>query len=391
MAECGDDDKWSSESTEEESKTKTHKQGKVRGPAKDVKKGKRAKGNIAGASVRSLRKSKPAVRINPEPVVEELKEFTFSASPEVPFYIPAEKYEWQSCLFHEPKKSAMKQTVEQSPKVEPKVPSKLPPASLNVPSGPLPIKSPNLAELAVERSKTPSVSSKVSSTLPSLTDPSEPSKASTPLLKHASTTRSTSIKEVTSAMPNEPTSVELPKGTGASTQSSVTLKDSTKLPPISPKDTGVNLPAELPLLKSKRTCLPTKLPPIEKPPEKSPEKSPLRKSPTWPTFRIEPQLPPILPIHSSKGASKGSTATMPPTDYSTMQPMDSSGMVPLISSGELSLMEQDTMPLKIAKENLLRLQITPQEAQVSPEKTAKEVIKPVDIADGDPEIVSVYN
>ena len=232
---------------------------------------------------------------------------------------------------------------------------------------------------------------------PSLTDPSEPSKASLPLLKHASTTQSASMKKsVTIAMPNEPTSAELPKGTGASTQSSVTPKDSTKLPPIAPKDAGVNLPAELPPLKSKKTGpakLPTKLPPIEMPPEQSPEKSPaekspLKKSPTWPPLFIEPQLPAILPRYSSKKPSKDSTATMPPIDYGTMPQPKDSDIAPLLSSVEVLSTEQDTMQLKTAEEKLQILQISP---QVSPEKAGKEIIKPVNIAEGDPEMVSGYN
>ena len=386
MAELGDDGKRPlTESTEEERKARTRKKEKVRRPVEHGKKEKhRTKGDVTapGALAPPLRKSK-AVRINPEPRV---KEFSFSSPPLAEYlcFKSAERFhEWQSHLFHEPTKSAMKPTKRSS---VPKVPSKLSLTSQDAPSEPLAIKSPNSAASVAERSKTPSVLSKVSSTLPSLTDPSEPSKASLPLLKRASTALSTSRKDVTSAMSNEPTLAVLPKGTGASTQSSVTLKDSTKLPPILPKFGVANLPA-FPTPKSKKTGLsklPTKLPTIEISPEKSPEKSPLRKSPTWPAFRIEPRLPPILPIHSSKGASKGSTATMPPTDYGTVQSKDSGGMVPLISSGESSSRKYDRMQLKVAKEKLQTLRI-------SPEKAKKEVIKPGDIAEGDPEIVSVYN
>ena len=125
-----------------------------------------------------------------------------------------------------------------------------------------------------------------------LTDPSDPSKASVALLKHASPTQSASVKNVTSAMPNEPTSAKLPKVTRVSTLPSVTVKDSTKLPPIPSKDASVNVPAQLSSLKSKRTGLSkpqTKLPPIERP---------LKKSPTWPPIRtLGAHLPPILPKH----------------------------------------------------------------------------------------------
>ena len=349
MAERGEDDKrYLTESTEEESKARARKKEKVRRPVEHGKteEKRRTKGDVTGLAP-PLRKSKP-VRINPKPRVKEIA-FSSPPLPEYSSFKSTERYhEWQSHLFHEPtSKSAMKPA-----KQLPEVPSKLSLASRDVSRGGFPIKSPNLAESAVGHSKTPSVSSKVSRTLPSLTNPSEPSKASTPLLKHASTTRSTSIKDVTSAMPNKPTSAELLKGTGASTQSS-----------------------QLDLSK-----LPTKLPPIKKPPKKSP----LRKSPTWPAFRIQPQLPSILPEHSSKGPSKGSTATMPPTDYGTVQSKDSGGMVPLISSGESSSRKYDRMQLKVAKEKLQALQISPEEAK-------KEVIQPVDIAEGDPEIVSVYN
>ena len=352
MAERGDDDKRPlTESTEEESKTKTRKKEKVLRPVEHSKTEEkhRTKGDVTGLAP-PLRKSKP-VSINPKPRVKEIA-FSSPPLPEYSSFKSTERYhEWQSRLFHEPtSKSAMKPA-----KQLPEVPSKLSLASRDVSRGGFPIKSPNLAESAVGHSKTPSVSSKVSSTLPSLTNPSEPSKASTPLLKYASTTRSTSIKDVTGAMSNKPTSAELLKGTGASTQSS--QLDLSKLQPV-----------------------PTKLPPIKKPPEKSP----LRKLPTWPAFRIQPQLPSILSEHSSKGPSKGSTATMPPTGYGTVQSKDSSGMVPLISSGESSSRKYDRMQLKVAKEKLQTLQISPEEAK-------KEVIKPVDIAEGDPEIVSVYN
>ena len=45
-----------------------------------------------------------------------------------------------------------------------------------------------------------------------LTDPSDPSKASVALLKHASPTQSASVKNVTSAIPNEPTPAGVAKG-----------------------------------------------------------------------------------------------------------------------------------------------------------------------------------
>ena len=385
MAESEDDGKRSFEPTQEEYKARmgARKQEKTRAPVKYDKKEKHAKGKVTGASAPSLPKSK-AVRFKPEAMVEELKEFAFSAPPEAAasYYKPGpvERYVWQNCLFHEPKKSAMKRATGQLSKV----PSKLRPTSLNISSGGLPIRSSNLAESVLARRKTPSMSSKVSSTVssaqPKLTDPSNPSKASMGLLKHAGTTQSASVKNVASAMPP----VRLPKVTAAGIRSLEALKASTKLPRISPKDAGVNLPAHSSSLKSQRIGLanpPTKLPPIKKPPEK-----PIKKSPTWPPLIFNIQFPPTPPKHSSKKPSEDSSVTMPPADYDIMLPKDS-GMVQLTSSGEISLKEHDTMLLEIAKEKLQTLKISP---PTSSEKTKKEIVKPVKVAGADPETVSGY-
>ena len=385
MAESEDDGKRSFEPTQEEYKARmgARKQEKTRAPVKYDKKEKHAKGKVTGASAPSLPKSK-AVRFKPEAMVEELKEFAFSAPPEAAasYYKPGpvERYVWQNCLFHEPKKSAMKRTTGQLSKV----PSKLRPTSLalNVSSGGLPIRSPNLAESVLARRKTPSMSSKVSSTKssvqPKLTDSSNPNKASMGLLKHAGATQSASVKNVAGALPP----VRLPKVTAAGIRSLEALKASTKLPRISPKDAGVNLPAHSSSLKSQRAGLanpPTKLPPIKKPPEK-----PIKKSPTWPPLIIDIQFPPTLAKHSSKKPSEDSSATMPPADYGIMQPKDS-GMVQLTSSGEMSLKKHDTMLLESAKENLRTLKIP---SPVSSEGTRKE--EPVNVTEVDPETVSGY-
>ena len=389
MAESGGDDKRPIESTEEERKAKTRKKEKARRPVtvEHGKKGKHStKGDVAGALASSLRGKSKVVRINPTPRV---KEFSFSSPPLAEYlsFKSSERFhEWQSHLFHEPTKSAMKLT--------PKAANKLSPSSLNVPSGASPIKLPSLAESPVEHSKTPSVSSRVSSTTslmqPSLTAPSEPSKESLPLLKRAITPQSTLTKSVTSATPSKPTLAELPKVTGASVRPSMMAKDSTKLPPIVPRFEVANLPAELPPLKPKKTGqskVPAKLSTIEISPEKSPEKSPLRKSPTWPPLRIEPQLPPILSKHLSKKPSKDPSATMPP-----IRLKDSGGMIPLISSGESPSRKRDTMRLNVAQERLQTLQISPRVSpRISPEKAKKQIIKPVNIAEGDPELVSGYN
>ena len=379
MAERGDDDQWSFEPTQEECKARmgVRKQEKVRGSEKYGKKEKHAKGNVTGTTAPSLPKSK-AVRFKPEPMVEELKEFAFSAPPgEIRAGIHT--YVWQSFLFHEPKKSAIKPTTDHLPKS----PSTSPPTSLNVPSGELSTKSPNVEGSVAARSKTPSMSSKVSSTTssaqPKLTDPSDPSKASIALLKHAGTTQSASVKNVTSAVPP----AELPKVIGVGTRTLVALKGTTTLPPILPKDASVNLPAALPLLKLQRTGLanpPTELPPIKQPPKK-----PFKKSPTWPTLISNTRLPPTLAKHSSKKSSEDSSATMPPADYDIMPPKDS-GMVQLTSSGEMSLKEHDTMLLESAKENLRALKIP---SPVSSEGTRKDV-KPVNVTEVDPETVSGY-
>ena len=300
MAERGDDDERSFEPTQEECKARmgVRKQEKVRDSLKYGKKEKHAKGNVTGTTAPSLPKSK-AVRFKPEPMVEELKEFAFSAPPREIRVGLHNTYVWQSFLFHEPKKSAMKPTTAKSP-------STLPPTSLNVPSGELSTRSPIVEESVAACSKTPLVSSKVSSTMssaqPKLTDPSDPSKASMGLLKHAGTTQLASVKNVASAM----TPVRLPKVTAAGIRSLEALKASTKLPRISPKDSGVNLPAHSSSLKSQRIGLanpPTKLPPIKKPTEK-----PIKKSPTWPPLIFNIQFPPTPPKHSSKKPSEDSSA-----------------------------------------------------------------------------------
>ena len=382
MAERGGDDERSFEPTQEECKARigVRKQEKVRDSAKYAgEKEKHAKGNVIGTTAPSLPKSK-AVRFKPEPMVEEFKEFAFSSPPREIRVGFRKTYVWQSFLFHEPKKSAMKPTTDHLPKS----PSTLPPTSLNVPSGELSTKSPNVEESVAARRKTPLASSKVSSTMssaqPKLTDPSDPSKASMGLLKHAGTTQSASVKNVASAMPP----VRLPKVTAAGIRSLEALKASTKLPRIPPKDAAVNLPAHSSSLKSQRIGLanpPTKLPPIKKPTEK-----PIKKSPTWPPLMFNIQFPPTPPKHSSKKPSEDSSATMPPADYDIMPPKDS-GMVQLTSSGEMSLKEHDTTLLESAKEKLRTLEILP---PASSEKTKKEIVKPVNVAEADPETVSGY-
>ena len=72
------------------------------------------------------------------------------------------------------------------------------------------------------------------------------------LLKHAGTTQSASVKNVTSAIPNEPTPAKLPKVTGITRVLSVTVKDSTKLSPIPSNDASVNLLAQLSSIEFKR-------------------------------------------------------------------------------------------------------------------------------------------
>ena len=309
--------------------------------------------------------------INPEPLVKD--PLAFSPPYIAKYFRPGENpYEWKSHLFHEPQRSAMKPTTDQLPNA----PSKLPVTSLNVPSGTVPIELPNLLESAVTQSKTPSMSSKVSSTMssaqPKLTDPSDPSKASLILLKHASTTHSASVEDVTSAMSNEPTPAEFPKVTEVSTLPSVTLKGSTKLPPIlppiPPKGAGVNLPAHLSSLKSKRTYLsesPTKLPPIKKPPEK-----PIKKSPTWPPLMDETWSPPITPEY-----------------YYVTNPKVSCQM-PLMSCRIMSPKELRRWRLQRLKDLQLESPISP---PGSPEEARKEIVKPVNIAEEDPEIVSDYD
>ena len=204
---------------------------------------------MPAASALPLSKSKVA-SINLKPMI--IKQYTsiwISAPCGTSPTAGPERYEWQSHLLYEPKKSAMKPTTDQLQNA----PSKLPLTSLNVPSGALPMQLPNLVEPAVTQSKTTSISSKVTSTMSSmqskLTDPSALRKASVALLKHAGTTQSASVKNVTSAMPNEPTSAKLLMVTGVSTLPSVTVKDSTKLPSIPSKDATVNLPAQLSSLK----------------------------------------------------------------------------------------------------------------------------------------------
>ena len=380
MAERGDDDEWSFEPTQEECKARmgVRKQEKVCGSEKYGKKEKHPKGNVTGTTAPSLPKSK-AVRFKPEPMVEELKEFAFSAPPGE-IRVGLQTYVWQSFLFHEPKKSAMKPTTDHLPKS----PSTLPPTSLSVPSGELSTKSPNVEGSVAARSKTPSVSSKVSSTMPSaqpkLTDPSDPSKASMGLLKHAGTTQLASVKNVAGALPP----VRLPKVTAAGIRSLEALKASTKLPRIPPKDSGVNLPAHSSSLKSQHIGLanpPTKLPPIKKPTEK-----PIKKSPTWPPLIFNIQFPPTPPKHSRKKPSEGSSATMLPADYDIMQSKDS-GTVQLTTSGEMSLKEHDTILLESAKEKLRTLEISP---PASSEKTKKQKVKPVNVAGADSETVSGY-
>ena len=401
MSGTGDDDKKSFGSTEEKRKGSTPKQKTVRPTVKHGQKGEHAKGNVhpdphkksedpglpstthgdlPAASALPLSKSK-AVRIKLKPKV--IKQASSAPSRFMCSPIP-ETYEWKSHLFHEPKKSAMKPTTDQLPNA----PSELPVTSLNVPSGTLPMELPNLLESAVTQSRTTSVSSKVTSTIssmqPRLTDPLALRKASLGLLKHAGTTQSASVKNVTSAMPNEPTSTKLPKVTGVSTLPSVTVEDSTKLPPIPSKDASVNLPAHLSSIKSKRTSISkqqTKLPPIERP---------LKRSPTWPPIKaVGAQLPPILPKHSAKKSSKVSSATNPPTGHcKIMQQMDS-GRPQAVGYEKLPSREHDRRLQKIAKKKPnLKIQIP---SPVSSEEARKEIVKPVNIAEEDPEIVSDYD
>ena len=401
MSGTGDDDKTSFASTEEKCKDRTPKQKTVCGTVKHGQKGEYAKdnvnpdphkksedpglpstthGDLSAASALPLSKSK-AVHINLKPKIKQYASSApgrFLCSP----ILGSERYEWKSHLFHEPKKSAMKPKTDQIPVA----PSNLPLTSLNVPSGTMEL--PNLVESVVTQTKTPSVSSKVTSTMssmqPKLTDQSALRKASVGLLKHAGTTQSASVKNVTSAMPNEPTSTKLPKVTGVSTLPSVTVEDSTKLPPIPSKDASVNLPAHLSSIKSKRTSISkqqTKLPPIERP---------LKRSPTWPPIKaVGAQLPPILPKHSAKKSSKVSSATNPPTGHcKIMQQMDS-GRPQAVGYEKLPSREHDRRLQKIAKKKPnLKIQIPP---QVSPEEARKEIVKPVNIAEEDPEIVSDYD
>ena len=403
MSGTGGDDKKSFGSTEEKRKGSTPKQKTVRPTVKHGQKGEHAKGNVhpdphkkskdpglpstthgdlPAASALPLSKSK-AVHINLKPKIKQYASSApgrFLCSP----ILGSERYEWKSHLFHEPKKSAMKPTTDQLPNA----PSELPVTSPNVPSGTLPMELPILLESAVTQSRTTSVSSKVTSTMSSmqskLTDPSAHRKAPLGLLKHAGTTHSASVKNVISALPNEPTSAKLPKVTGASTLPSVTVKDSTKLPPIPSKDASVNLPAHLSSIKSKRTSISkqqTKLPPIERP---------LRRSPTWPPIKaVGAQLPPILPKHSAKKSSKVSSATNPPTGHrKIMQRMDS-GRPQAVGYEKLPSREHDRRLQKIAKKKPnLKIQIPP---QVLPEEARKEIVKPVNIAEEDPEIVSDYD
>ena len=400
-------DKRSFKSTQEEHEDSTRKKGKVRDTVKRGKKGKYAKGKVKpdpheksadpeglpsrphgkkGKYAKGKVKSDPhvkseepeglpstthgdfpadsapslskttAVPINPEPLVKDPLAFSppFIAKYFKPDKIP---YDWQSHLFHEPQRSAMKPTTDQLPKA----PSELPVTSPNVPSGTAPIELPNLLESAVTQSKTQSGSSNVTSTMssaqPKLTDPSDPSKASLILLKHASTTHSASVEDVTSAMPNEPTPAEFPKVTGVSTLPSVTLKGSTELPPIPPKGAGVNLPAHLSSLKSKRTRLsesPTKLPPIK------PTEKPIKKSPTWPPLMDETWSPPITPEY-----------------YYVTNPKVSCQM-PLMSCRIMSLREWRRRRFQTLKDLQLESQISP---QGSPEEARREIVKPVNIAE----------
>ena len=403
MSGTGDDDKKSFGSTEEKRKGSTPKQKTVRGTVKHGQKGEHAKGNVhpdphkksedpglpstthgdlpAASALPALSKSK-AVRIKLKPKI--IKEHASSAPGRFLSSPIAERYEWKSYLFHEPKKSAMKPTTDQLPNA----PSELPLPPPNVPSGTVPIELPNLLEPAVTQSKTTSVSSNVTSTMSSmqskLTDQSALRKASVGLLKHAGITQSTSVKNVTSAMPNVPTSAKLPKVTGASTLPSVTVKDSTKLPPIPSKDASVNLPAQLSAVESKRTSLSkqqTKLPPIERP---------LRRSPTWPpTKAVGAQLPPILPKDSTKESFY--SITDPPPGYVTVVQRVLPGWLHILGYAKLPSEEHDsdTTPPKIAKKKPnLTIQISP---QVSPEEARKEIVKPVNIAKEDPEIVSDYD
>ena len=402
MSGTGDDDKKSLGSTEEKRKGSTPKQKTVRGTVKHGQKGEHAKGNVhpdphkkskdpglpstthgdlPAASALSLSKSK-SVRIKLKPKV--IKQASSAPSRILWSPIP-ERYEWKSHLFHEPKKSAMKPTTDQLPNA----PSELPVTSLNVPSGTVPMELPNLLESAVTQSKTTSVSSNVTSTMSSmqsrLTDPSAHRKAPLGLLKHAGTTQSASVKNVISALPNEPTSAKLPKVTGASTLPSVTVKDSTKLPPIPSKDASVNVPAQLSAIESKRTSISkqqTKLPPIERP---------LKRSPTWPpTKAVGAQLPPILPKHSTEKSTVFSV-TDPPPGYVTIVQRVLPGWLHILGYAKAPSEEHDsdTTPPKIAKKKPnLTIQIPP---QVSPEEARKEIVKPVNIAEEDPEIVSDYD